>query len=293
MTEIHELPTMESWMADVHKHVLECAPGMLPILKIYQEEARFGRRYIAADLSRLTKGATVLEVGAGSLLLSCQLVREGFKVTALEPVGDGFSHFSILRELILERAETFGCAPQMLNQCAEELSIKSHFDYAFSINVMEHVSDVKAVITNIGASLRPKASYRFTCPNYIFPYEPHFNLPTFFSKKITEKIFKNKILRESKLPDPIGTWRSLNWITALQVGKIARQLPEFEIEFNRQFLVSTLERIGSDKEFALRRSGWMRMFILGLLKLRMHHMAGLVPVALQPVIDCALTRKVF
>jgi SAM-dependent methyltransferase len=291
MLEINELPTMESWLADVRKHMLRSAPGMLPLLDVYEGEARFGRRYIAADLARLTKGATVLEVGAGSLLLSCQLVREGFKVVALEPVGDGFSHFERLRELILQRAETLGCVPQMLNQRCEELSIRDYFDYAFSINVMEHVNDVKAVIVNIGDSLRPAANYRFTCPNYLFPYEPHFNIPTLFSKKITEKIFKNKIFKGNKLPDPRGTWKSLNWITVWQVGKIANRLPGLKVVFNRLFLVSTLERIGSDKEFALRRSRWVRAFILWLIKLRLHRLAGFAPIALQPVIDCTLTRR--
>lgn len=291
MSRINTLPSMESWLADVHKHVLESSPDMLPILNVYEGEARFGRQYIAADLAQLEKGAKVMEVGAGSLLLSCQLVREGFMVVALEPVGDGFSHFERLRELILERAEALGCVPQMLNQFAEELSLTNYFDYCFSINVMEHVNDVKTVVANIGASLRPAARYRFTCPNYLFPYEPHFNIPTFFSKKITEKIFKNMILGRSELPDPFGTWRSLNWITVWQVRKIVSQTPELKVLFNRFFLVSTLERIGSDKEFALRRSGWMRMFILGLVKLHMHRLAGFIPVALQPVIDCTLIKR--
>lgn len=290
MPEINSLPPMEDWLADVRKHVLGSAPDMLDILDVYEGEARFGRRYIAADLARLPKGAAVLEVGAGSLLLSCQLVREGFKVTALEPVGDGFSHFKHLRELILDRAEILGCVPQMLNQRAEDLSIKDYFDYAFSINVMEHVSDVNAVIANIGVGLHPGASYRFTCPNYLFPYEPHFNIPTLFSKKLTEKVFKNKIFKGSGLPDPEGTWKSLNWITVRQVGKIVGLLHGFKVVFNQRFLVSTLERIGSDREFALRRSRWMRVFILGLIKLRVHRLAGFIPAVLQPVIDCTLTR---
>jgi 2-polyprenyl-3-methyl-5-hydroxy-6-metoxy-1,4-benzoquinol methylase len=283
---------MEDWLIDARKHVLGNAPDMLPIIDIYEGEARFGRQYIAADLSRLPRGATVLEVGAGSLLLSCQLVREGFKVTALEPVGDGFSHFKRLRELILERAKILCCAPQMLNQRAEDLEIKDHFDYAFSINVMEHVNEVDTVIANIGTSLRPGAIYHFTCPNYLFPYEPHFNIPTLFSKRLTGKVFNNKILNGSNLLDPDGTWKSLNWITVLRIGNIVRQLPELSVEFDRRFLISTLERIGSDKEFALRRSGWMRAFILLLVKLRVHRLANLIPEALQPIIDCTLTRRV-
>lgn len=291
MSEIFDLSSMETWLTDVRKHVLGNTPGMLPILDMYEGEARFGRQYITADLAQLAAGATVLEVGAGSLLLSCQLVREGFKVTALEPVGDGFSHFERMRELILERAKALDCVPHMLNQRAENLSIKDYFDFAFSVNVMEHVNDVKTVIVNIGASLRPSANYRFTCPNYLFPYEPHFNLPIFFSKKMTKSLFNNKIVGRVGLQDPIGTWKSLNWITVWQVNAIVRQIPELKVAFNRKFLVLTLERIGFDKEFALRRSKWVRSFILVLIKLRMHHLVAFIPIAFQPIIDCTVTKE--
>ena len=58
-------------------------PEMLSVFEIYAAEAMFGRRYISAEIDRLRPEAKILEIGAGSFLLSCQLVREGFKVTAL------------------------------------------------------------------------------------------------------------------------------------------------------------------------------------------------------------------
>ena len=79
--------SIEWWLADVRAHFVEAAPDLLPLFEIYAAEAAFGRLYIAADVERLEYGAKVLEVGAGSLLLSCQLAREGFFVTALEPLG--------------------------------------------------------------------------------------------------------------------------------------------------------------------------------------------------------------
>lgn len=290
MSELYDLSLMRIWLDDVRTHVLANEPNMLAVLDTYREEALFGRRYIANDLARLDKGATILEVGAGSLLLSCQLMREGFNVVALEPVGDGFSHFERLRELILEKANVLDCVPELLNQRAEDLAITDRFDYAFSINVMEHVSDVKAVIANVVASLHAKACYHFTCPNYSFPYEPHFNILTLFSKSLTEKLFRNRIYGFSGLQDPIGTWQSLNWISVSQVSKLVRQMPELSVEFNRQFLVSTLARIAYDNEFSARRSKWMRAFIKGLLYFRLHYLAGLIPVAIQPIIDCTLTQ---
>ena len=281
---------METWLNDVHDHVRTHEPDMLSIFNIYKEEALFGRRYIADDLTRLAKGATILEVGAGALLLSCQLVREGFKVVALEPVGNGFSHFHRLRELVLERANALDCVPELLNQGAEDLSITDCFDYAFSINVMEHVDDVNTVLSNVGNSLHVLACYRFTCPNYLFPYEPHFNMLTLFSKSLTEKFFQKKIYNFAELDDPIGTWQSLNWISVLQISKLVKQMSILSVSFNRQLLVKTLARISYDPEFSARRSKSMQSFIKVLLYFRLHHLAACIPVVTQPIIDCTLTR---
>lgn len=290
MPEICELSPMEDWLVDVREHVHKSAPDISTILDTYEAEARFGRQFIAADLDRLAKGASVLEVGAGSLLLSCQLVREGFKVTALEPVGEGFAHFDRLRELILERAGVLGCVPELLNQPAEELLIKDYFDYAFSINVMEHVDDVERVVKNVGNSLMVSASYRFTCPNYLFPYEPHFNMPTLFSKRLTERVLGRKILDCKKMPDPSGTWKSLNWISVLQVWNVAKRLPGLRVTFNRRLLVSTLERIAFDQNFANRRSPAVRKVLLLLVRLRLHQPLQFMPAMLQPIMDCRLQK---
>lgn len=267
------------------------APEILPIFEVYEVEARFGRLHIAADVLSLSDEAKVLEVGAGSLLLSFQLAGEGFDVTALEPLGQGFSHFSRLRELVLECAAEFGITLNLLDLHAEDLTVREGFDYAFSINVMEHVNDVERVITQVGASLRPGASFRFVCPNYLFPYEPHFNIPTILSKKITEQIFKNRIFNNSRLPDPKGTWQSLNWITVPQVNKVMKKLPQFKVSYNRLFLICMLERISSDPEFASRRSGWMRTVIAALTRTKLHLLAGMVPAIFQPAIDCTLLKR--
>lgn len=289
MSALDNLVTMEAWLNNVRNHVLANEPNILPIFDVYRAEALFGRNYIANDLAQLEAGAAIIEIGAGSLLLSCQLIREGFNVVALEPVGSGFSHFNRLRELVLERATELNCIPEMLNQPAENLVITDYFDYAFSINVMEHVHDVKAVITSVMVSLHNESNYHFTCPNYTFPYEPHFNIPTLFSKSLTEKICKKKIYN-NRMQDPIGTWQSLNWISVCQISKLAKQIPDLKVEFNRGFLMSTLARVADDNDFATRRSKWMRAFIKILLYFRLHYLAGFIPATMQPIIDCTLTR---
>ena len=289
MHNLKPLPSIEVWLTEVRTHFLQTAPDLLPLFEIYAEEAAFGRRYIADDLERLQPQATVLEIGAGSMLLSCQLTREGFEVTALEPTGFGFAHFDRMRQLILECAHVRGGVPRVLDSTAEALAVTNCFDYAFSVNVMEHVADVELSLGNAGRSLKVGAVYRFTCPNYLFPYEPHFNIPTFFSKRLTERLMHNKIYGRA-MPDPAGLWKSLNWISVVSIRRMAKRLPSLDITFNTGFFVFTLERVASDPDFAQRRSTFMRKAILLLVKFRMHQLFRFMPAVVQPVMDCTVKR---
>jgi SAM-dependent methyltransferase len=282
--------SIEWWLADVRSHFSVTAPDLLPLFETYAEEAAFGRRYIAGDLERLFSGATVLEIGAGSMLLSCQLTREGFDVTGLEPTGFGFAHFNRMRELILECANARGCMPRVLDSTVEALTVKKCFDYAFSVNVMEHVADVECALIKAGRSLKIGAIYRFTCPNYLFPYEPHFNIPTLFSKRLTEHLLRERIYGHATMPDPSGLWKSLNWISVVGIRRMAKRMPGLKIIFNTAFFVSTLERIASDPDFAQRRSSFTRKAILLLVKFRAHQLFRFMPAVVQPVMDCVVEK---
>jgi len=281
---------MDEWLRDVRAHCTQSAPDLLPLLDIYAAEALFGRNYISTDITLLKPGARILEVGAGAFLLSCQLVREGFEVTALEPTGSGFSHFEQLRQLVRDRAESLGCLPRVVDRPAEDFEEKDGYDFAFSVNVMEHVNDVPAVMANIAACLVAGASYRFTCPNYLFPYEPHFNIPTLFSKKLTEKVFYRRIYTSQNIPDPAGTWQSLNWIGVFQVWRVATNLQGIKTTFSRSLLVSTLERVAVDQDFASRRSPAMRSVLLWFVRLHLHRLFRFVPAVFHPIMDCRLQK---
>lgn len=278
------------WLAVVRSQFVKSDSELLPLFDTYAAEARFGRRYIDSELNRLQHGAKVLEVGAGSLLLSCQLMREGFKVTALEPTGDGFSHFARMRQVVLDNARSMGCCPQILDIPAEAMCEQGNFDFSFSVNVMEHVNNVSLVLEKVGASLKTGATYRFTCPNYLFPYEPHFNIPTLFSKSLTERVFGRKIFDSQAIADPSGTWKSLNWITVLQIRKIIHQLPGITVTFDRGLLVSTFDRVVSDPDFASRRSPFIRKLLSMLVRFRIHHLFRFVPATFQPIIDCRIQK---
>jgi hypothetical protein len=155
---------------------------------------------------------------------------------------------------------------------------------------MEHVDDVPRVMANIVGSLVADASYRFTCPNYLFPYEPHFNIPTLFSKKLTEKVLHSRIFENKSMPDPAGMWQSLNWINVLQVRRAARDLADIRATFNLSLLVSTLERVAVDQNFASRRSPAIRSILSLLVRLHMHQIFRFVPAMFQPIMDCRLKK---
>ncbi|MCI5224151.1 MAG: hypothetical protein D3924_16145 [Candidatus Electrothrix sp. AR4] len=62
---------IQSWLEEVRSGFATETPELLPQFDIYAAEAIFGREYIDRDLAHLPAGGEILEVGAGSLLLSC------------------------------------------------------------------------------------------------------------------------------------------------------------------------------------------------------------------------------
>jgi SAM-dependent methyltransferase len=284
-------PNIEPLLDDVHHVVRRDAPHLERLLEIFAQEARFGREWLTPSLNRLAPGAAILEVGAGLMLLSCQLAKEGFRVAALEPVGEGFSSFSELQKLVLVYAEKRGIAPEVLPIPVEQLDQDSSFDFAYSINVMEHVGNFAVALERVGRAIRPGCEYRFMCANYLFPYEPHFNIPTLFSKSLTEKLFRRRIYANTRVGDAAGVWKSLNWITVPKVVRAVRNLSGVSVSFDRSMLEAVLLRTVGDREFSARRSPFVRSLAKGAVCLGLHRLGKWIPPFLQPVMDCSMKRQ--
>ena len=282
---------IEALLDDLRQVVAREAPQLERLLEIFAQEARVGRAWVAPSLERLAPGAAVLEVGAGLMLLACQLRKEGFAVTALEPLAAGFSSFTELQALVLAHARAQGIAPQVLSIPVERLERRADFDFAYSINVMEHVGDYALALERIGRALRPGAEYRFVCANYLFPYEPHFDIPIVLSKSLTEKLFRRRIYGNARVGDPAGVWKSLNWITVPKVVRAARRLPGVTLSFNRDTLEAVLLRAVNDREFSERRSPAVRGLARGAVRLGLHRLLRWIPPFMQPVMDCSLRRQ--
>lgn len=285
------IPNLKGWLQMVRSRIQESSPDLLPLFEVYAGEALFGRQLLDSHLSGLPSGASILEIGAGMLLLSCQLQLENFTVTAVEPIGGGFSHFNQLRRIVLDLAAEIGCAPIMLPITAEELSYENDFDFAFSINVMEHVGNVAVVLRRVVSALKPGSSYYFMCPNYSFPYEPHFNLPTLASKKLTEQLMGSHIFNSKRIDAPEETWKSLNWITVSQVRKICRHQLSLNPVFDKKVFLRFVQRSLDDSQFKSRRGSFICFVITIINTLKLNKLFLLIPATFQPIMACCVTRK--
>lgn len=281
---------MDALVTRIRAEVLTDAPKLLGLFDTMVGEARFARGWLDADIARLKKGAAILEVGGGICLLSSLLAAEGFRVTVIEPTGEGFGEFDALRAIVLRKAAEQGAMPQLVRCFAEDFTSAEAYDFAYSVNVMEHVKSPAQVITRVADALNAGAQYRFFCPNYAFPYEPHFNIPTIGGKALTQRVFAHKIFNNTRMHNPTGVWQSLNWITVRKLRRILASEPRLSMRCNPHILSQMLERATKDTAFAARRSGWMVMLIRGLVAMRLHKLASLMPVCLQPVMDVRLTK---
>jgi SAM-dependent methyltransferase len=281
---------VDEFLAPVRQHLDAHAPHLRPLFDVMAGEARFARSWLDDDLRGLPPGAAILEIGAGAFLLTYELAREGFVVTAVEPTGAGFGAFEELGNLVLTLAARDGVAPTVVRCKAEEFRSDALFEFAFSVNVMEHIEAPSVAIERISGTLSPRGSYRFLCPNYLFPYEPHFNIPTVGSKRLTERVFRRRIKDDTKVRDPVGLWNSLNWITVPQVRRMAAADVTLAVAFQRGTLASMIERTVDDVEFAKRRAPWMVKAIKALRATRLLRFASLIPATCQPLMDVRLTK---
>ena len=262
-------------------------PEIIDPLRTYISEAKFFKNIVTPDVANLISGSYVIEVGSGIGLLSLHLASLGFEVTAFEPQSSGFNQMNAMRSLISENWKP--SAPQVefreasLNQTTQ---LEKLADYIFAINVIEHVHNFEELITHAVKAKTPEATMRIVCPNYSIPYEPHFNIPIIFTKRITKFIFGHKI-HNSKIPDSDEFWGDLSWPTQKKLKKILKS-KGWNVEFSRDATHGYLNRALSDSDFIVRKGriiGSLFKLISVLVKI-----VRFVPLAYLPVIDCRISN---
>ena len=258
--------------------------------RTYVSEARFFYGLLERDLRSLPHGATILEVGSGSGLLSLLLAQSGYRVIAVEPVSSGFEFIHEIRDAL---SAVYPDTSASIHWIDEPLVRGSQVDsdsadYAFALNVVEHVPDMKSFFAGVLVHLKPQATLRVIHPNYAFPYEPHFGMPNLWSKSLTKFLFREKI-GNSLRPNVWEFWDDLSWPTQLQVRRTLNA-SGYIASFSRDATHAYLSRTVWDDTFMGRKKHLAK---LGRYSRVVRWAVEGIPIAVLPVVDCSIQAKTF
>ena len=219
--------------------------------RVDKEWIATSRGEVAEGLSVLSghdlSGKRILEVGAGAGLLSILLHRQGYDVTALDPSLGGFeanADFSMAIRKWFNADDL-----PFLRIGGADLNVNAHgrFDIIFSVNVLEHIPDLRAAFHGMASVLSERGQMVHLCPNYTVPYEPHFGLPLvpFFPRAL-------ELLRPTLKKD--GLWRSLNFVTCRQIRRYAKECG-LSANFTPAMMRRAFERLDMDPTYCGRQRG--------------------------------------
>lgn len=257
-------------------------------LKTYISEAQFFAKVVAPDLSRLSPGSQIIEIGSGIGLLALFLSSKSFVVTAFEPQSSGFNQMNEMRREIVTNWKPVSPPVEFREALLDESTkLNKLADYIFAINVIEHVPNFVGLIGNGIRAKTDDGIFRLVCPNYTIPYEPHFNIPIIFSKKITKFIFRQKI-SSSSIPNSEEFWNDLSWPTQRGLKKSLKSVG-WEVTFSRDATNEYLKRALSDSAF-IDRKGKVVGRLFKLISL-LAKIVRFVPPAFLPIIDCRISTK--
>jgi 2-polyprenyl-3-methyl-5-hydroxy-6-metoxy-1,4-benzoquinol methylase len=220
------------------------------VFSLVKDEAKQALNLIKG--MELNADARILEVGAGYGLASICLALAGFSVTALEPGGTGFEDY-------VGTSSTFAqmCNVRVthLETGAEEAAFSEipQFDLIISNNVLEHIRHIDDALVNLKSALKNDGIMVHSCPNYAFPYEPHFGIPLVpIFPKLTKYLLPKSIAAS-------GLWASLNFITAHHIKSFYKKQGLYVV-FRQGTMFSSISRFRNDELFAARHPFLQKVF---------------------------------
>lgn len=254
--------------------------------RTYIAEASFAYSLLDETIRHLPTGSTVIEVGSGIGLLGHLISQHGHKVFLFEPEGADFGsmreHFEVVRDAWIGPPVDIEPHWNVLDPQTPGLEPAT---LVLAFNVIEHVPDPAALVAQATGLLTPGGSGRFVCPNYWFPYEPHFCMPTLLNKRLTQHILGSLIKPNGLIREPETFWQDLSWPNP---RSLHRELIHQDVRhrFSREAASAYLSRLG-EPAFLERKGRTMAALS------KADHLVGLalkcVPTSLLPIIDLRTT----
>jgi SAM-dependent methyltransferase len=215
-------------------------------------EARFGFAHIREYLKKLKDGGSVLEIGCGSgiLLTMCSEIYKKLNFDGIEPFADDFLNFSAVNDYVKSQFKPKNVVIEKI--LFEEFKPNKRYDLIYLVNVFEHLKSWEKLLFVLDDWLTDSGVCVVLCPNYSFPYEPHFMIPIIFNKKTTFKLFENFIINHNKSKDGIGFWSGLNFVKKKDVEKFVKNNSRLLLSDRREVLEQMILRLHTDTEFKKR-----------------------------------------
>lgn len=215
-----------------------------PLKEIWISAARFHFQNLDPDIRALPPAARVLEIGCGAGILLTLLRQSNPHVTltGIEPFAEGFETM----EGVLHHARSLGA--EIERSAYEDFQAPAGYDLVYMVNVLEHLPDWRHFLDTLPRFLAPGGRCLILCPNYDFPYEPHFNVPVIRSKPTTERLFQKRIKFVEDTYRVHGLWSSLNFV---KLSEIKRHLSGSSLRLNVRHEVTDrmIDRFGTDPVF--------------------------------------------
>jgi len=278
-----DVDKIRSWLAQQDQFTTDWAVT-------YFGEALFFAKTISAKLGELPDSARVLEIGGGIGFVSRVLALRGHRVTCFEPSSRGFSRMAALNQLV---ESAWKPAPPSIEWRAEPFSSRlcgsERFGFIFATNVLQHVASPASLVAEAASLLAPGGSARFICPNYSIPYDPHFNIPTFWSKRFAYRLFRRRIIAYPLQESPQALWEDLSFPSA---GRLLRDLSRVGISahLSRDIALAYGERL-SEPRFIERKGSTFRLLVRPLRR-PLQRTLELMPPRLLPLVDLRIDNPV-
>lgn len=148
----------------------------------------------------------ILDVGSGWGGICIELYHAGGLVTGIEPDKEELQISKLLDQIE-------GAGVDFIHGYGENLPFADNsFDIIICNSVIEHVTDVSMVISEIMRVLKPGGAIYLSIPNYLFPFESHYKI--FFPPLLPKSIAKIYLKLRGRNPNFI---KNINYITTFKI----------------------------------------------------------------------------